>query len=197
MQGHTEHLVESLAPMLAILYRLVEEGIDEARSFFDRHREPYTPWLFAHIVRWHICRRLDARDGITLPYTRNPLAFDGIEIMYEGYSLKVLKADEGELPGAGTYAREAWYTGNLFEPDEIRVEVSNVAVLWDVNRYFRLTELMLAIPGSDEPPSLIPHPATLAQPQEPQVNTSSRELTEFEEPADLDISEEETGTEEV
>jgi hypothetical protein len=197
MQDHNEHLVGVLAPILTVLYQIVEEGIYEARSFFDEHHEPYTPWLFAHIVRWHICRRLDERDGISIEYTRNPLAFDGIEIMYEGYSIKLLKADEGDLPGAATYTREAWYTGNLFELDEISVEVSNVAVLWDVNRYYRFTELTLVIPGSEEAPALIPHPATLPHLQEPQVNGSSRDLTEFEEPEDLDISEEDTGTEEV
>jgi hypothetical protein len=207
MPTDDEFLLDKLNPLLSPLYKYVEEGIDKARSFFTNERRSPDPWLFSHIVRWHVCNKLDDCGESNLSYERSPQAMSGIEITYEDRCIKVFKADEGELPAAGrSRPRQEFYKGNLFDGDEWGLPIY-LAVIWDVDNQYQLLDIQLVCPddgptwesGQQKWAKTIPHPADIAPAQQNTVNTDAIDLTEIqraEDLEDLDTPSEETGTEE-
>jgi hypothetical protein len=212
MPPDDEIMLDKLGPLLSTLYTHIEGGIAEARAFFeaedvDPEEEPPDPWLFSHIVRWYVCKRLDRLKDPHLSYERSPLAMSGIDITYENRYIKVFKASDGELPAAGrSHPRQEFYKGNLFEQDEWGLP-TYLAVIWDVSSRYHLLDIQLVCPddgpawesGQQKWAKTIPHPANSTLSQQNTVNASGVELTEIqrtEESEDLDISSEETGTEE-
>jgi hypothetical protein len=207
MPTDDEIMLDKLNPLLSILYKYIEEGIAKAGSFFEGEDESPDPWLFSHIVRWHICRQFDALKDPHLSYERSPQAMSGIDITYEDCDLKVFKASDGELPAAGrSRPRQEFYKGNLFDDDTLGLP-THLAVIWDVNGHYQLLDIQLVCPedgpawesGQQKWARTIPHPAEAAPTQQNTVNTGAVDLTEIQRPEDvedLDISPEETGTEE-
>src|SRR5205809_3850751 len=97
-----QRLMDELQPILSLLSGFIDEGVQIARQFFENQQSPQNPWLFSHLVRWHICRRLDAyRDEITVPYQRIDYPLSGVEVFYEGRRIKIFKSTDGQLPAAG------------------------------------------------------------------------------------------------
>ena len=202
-----EIMLDKLHPLLSILYKYIDEGITKAHSFFEIEDEPPDPWLFSHIVRWHVCKRLDSLNDPHLSYERSPQAMSGIEIFYEDRYIKVFKASDGELPAAGrSRPRQEFYRGNLFGEDEWGLP-TRLAVIWEVNGSYHLLDIQLVCPddgpawesGQQKWARTIPHPMEFTPAQPTTVNDGATDLEEIrraEDAEDLDISEEETGTEE-
>jgi hypothetical protein len=135
MPADDEIMLDKLSPLLSILYKHIEGGIAKARSFFEAEEEPPDPWLFSHIVRWHVCKRLDNLKDPSLSYERSLQAMSGIDITYGDRYVKVFKASDGELPAAGrSHPRQEFYKGNLFGQDEWGLP-TYLAVIWDVNNH--------------------------------------------------------------
>jgi hypothetical protein len=202
-----EIMLDKLRPLLSILYTHIEGGIAKARSFFETEEEPPDPWLLSHIVRWYVCKRLDSLKDPNLSYERSPLAMSGIGITYDDRYVKVFKASDGELPAAGrSHPRQEFYKGKLFEQDEWGLP-TYLAVIWDVNGSYHLLDIQLVCPddgpawesGQQKWAKTIPHPVESTPAQPTNVNTDATELEEIrraEDAEELDISDEETGTEE-
>jgi len=188
-------------------YKYIDEGITKARSFFEVEDEPPDPWLFSHIVRWHICKQLDRLKDPHLSYEQSPLAMSGIDIIYEDRYIKVFKASDGELPAAGrSRPRQEFYKGNLFSGDEWGLP-THLAVIWEVNGYYHLLDIQLVCPddgpiwesGQQKWARTIQHPAESTSAQQNTINTGAADLEEIRRPEDAenrDIPDQETGTEE-
>jgi hypothetical protein len=207
MPTDDEIMLDKLSPLLSILYKYIEGGISKARLFFEAEDELPDPWLFSHIVRWHICKRLDNLKDPNLSYERSPLAMSGIDISYNDRYVKVFKADDGELPAAGrSHPRQEFYKGNLFAQDEWGLP-TYLAVIWDVNSHYHLLDIQLVCPddgpawesGQQKWARTIPHPGESTQAQQNTINTGGADLDEIRRPEDtedLNLPDEETGTEE-
>jgi hypothetical protein len=200
-------MLDKLSPLLSILYTHIEASIAKARAFFEAEEESPDPWLFSHIVRWHVCKRLDNLKDPHLSYERSQQAMSRIDITYGDRYLKVFKASDGELPAAGrSHPRQEFYKGNLFEQDEWGLP-TYLAVIWDVNGQYHLLDIQLVCPddgpawesGQQKWARTIPHPVESTPAQPTTVNDGATDLEEIrraEDAEELDIPEEETGTEE-
>ena len=114
-----------------------------------------------------------------------------------GLTIKVLKADRGEIPAAGrSRRRQAFYNGNnLFGSDFDVFRLENWAVVWDLDGVIQLTCPSDAEapyrPGCQRMAIALPHPAEVKWAPPPSLSAPSdldlEELTEND-VEDLDIA---------
>jgi hypothetical protein len=158
-------------PLLILIYELIEEGVADALAFFEARGESPDPWLFPHIVRHRICRRLDELKDTNISYERVELPNSGVEIRLDNQRIRVFKSTpDGELPAPGrSRARQDFYNRNLFGSDEEVFGTANLVVMWEVDATCNLMAVQLVCPKQDGPiykpgqqrwAVTIPHPAT-------------------------------------
>jgi hypothetical protein len=170
-----------LDKLIPRIYEFTERGIAVAKVQLEG--KPHDVYLFSHIVRYEICQSIDALSD-NFGIHRTPLPLSGIELFYEGFKIKVWKADGGEMPLAGASPHRQDFLSQkqveMFEESDVPVRL---AILWGCEN--GLTQLYLACPKKFDSPwengachfnVLIPHPATQVS-VEPQI---------VEEPSGLD-----------
>ncbi len=154
--------------LLPLLWESLEAGAADAHDYFERHGEDVNRTLYPSIVRYRAIQTLESAGVHAVEFERSNIANNGIEIRHKGYSLRVLKAQAGDVPRAGTSARKRnfYHQGALF-PTTSEANVTNLVVLWDYDRR-GITELVLACPLAAESETTgvkvawslpIPHPA--------------------------------------
>jgi hypothetical protein len=198
---HSYSKLQLLRPMVSHLQRMTEEAVEWTRSqFLETWGMSPTLHTFDQLVRYYICQKLDQRRrDIAIPFERQPLLNDGIEVTCLGHSIKMQKMDKNGLRAPATYAMMAWHQRNqieMFEFEEI-IDIRSVVLLWDFTETFFLKDLHLALPNISEPPIPIPHLAIPQEPQQSNLNDETTDIPELDEPDDHDDTEEETGTEEL
>lgn len=157
-----------LDPVLRVLWEALEEGAADAQHYFDGHGEPANRTLYPGLVRYRALQYLQAAGLDASEFDLANLANNGIEIRSGAYRLRTLKADDGEVPRAGSSARRRnfYLQGTLFPSNEAE-RATNLVVLWDYGP-LGITELTLACPLAPESPTHgvqvawmapIPHPA--------------------------------------
>jgi hypothetical protein len=193
-----ETIPEDLLPLLSRLHEYVEEGIQEAHQYFESRRCRIDPWMFSHQVRFHVRNRLLGLPDLGLPCHHVRLAFSGIDLTYNTWRLKILKATiDGNIPGPGrSYSRQAFYNYNLFpdwqdEEDEEDEEI-HLLIIWHVDEYYNFHFMELADPANREIIGRVPYPETLPPPSDQSTASQEQDLPELDLPEDLDI--EETGS---
>lgn len=165
MQTEVQTFLEDHWRLLSALYSAIEDGISESQTFFERRAKPRDPWLEAHIVRRRICWNLQELADTDLEFEQIDLPMSGVEVRYKNNTIiKVLKADDGEMPAAGQSARRRdFYNRNLFGSDLEVFNLPSWALLWD-----REGEVKLVFPkdaeqpwktGSERMSITLPHPA--------------------------------------
>lgn len=161
-----EQVLQDLSPLHPVLYRVLEQAVEEARAFFETRDEKNDVYLFPHVVRYCALRLLDAANNRDVSYTLHALTNNGLQIECRGYLIRIWKANEGELPAPGSsLAKQAFYQQlTLFGPEPCL----NLAVIWDVDGNYSLEKLFLVRPhgngnpwqkGQVEWQISIPHPA--------------------------------------
>ena len=145
----SDEALAALDPIRPILWEALEHGIATARAHFTQG--PVNGSLGSHIARFHAREHLVA-NGVECEH----LALNGIGLKYGGYYIRVLKADDGELPVAGSSVRRQRFYCQLPQQQELfaveagDVEIEpevNLVVLWDVVRgSFNGLSLALACP---------------------------------------------------
>ena len=136
-------ILAQLEPIVPLLYDAAEAATHEARAFFDglstEEAEARDPYLFPHLVRFYVCRALDAR-GQTSNVDKDWLANSGVALRIDWLAARFLKSSFGQLPPPGrSMTKRRFYrqiTGaTLWEFDSTSRSIPsvNVVITWDVD----------------------------------------------------------------
>jgi hypothetical protein len=105
--------LEQLAPLLAIIYALIEDGLEASRVYFQERKKPIHNVVFATLVRLRVWEEVEARAlaaGIEcrVVYKANV----GVRVIYKGTTIAIWKADkDGKLPACGeSEQRQLFYS---------------------------------------------------------------------------------------
>ena len=180
-------MLETLKPLLTLLYRILEGAIQESLDFFSRKNEDNDGWCFSALVRYHMKialkkRGYDAReedessdegeasanaiwqlDGS--PVIPHYQSNNGLLLVFKGYSLRILKKHRRFMACATSDSQadseENWIQ-LCFDLGET-FERHDLLIVWDTNPKYHLTGLTLIKPqrsgrGLDQPLWSIPIP---------------------------------------
>jgi hypothetical protein len=168
-----EFTLETLAPLLALVYALLEAGVEEARQWFTAREKPVNNVVFAAMVRLRLAEDLldaTAKAGIPCRVIHRPNI--GIRILYGMSQIAVWKADkDGLLPAVGdSLQRQSFYhQPTLLHTDDGSPTVPRkLALLWERCSVSGLLTVKLAAPrgynsfwksGDAHWMITVPHPA--------------------------------------
>lgn len=182
-----EEAVARLQPMLGLLHKSIEAGVDEARTYFLDRRRAVDPFLAPAIFRYAAKGVLK---GGGIPAEEEPasvsvddLANNGIQFSFGGIRIRVRKASNGRLPGTGGSSRlQEYYQQVLPLGGTDRTADVNLMVLWDatVPKFILCPDLWLVCPagGTDSVgeahwAALLPHPAEVERSTPPAASSES------------------------
>lgn len=190
-------ILDHLSPIVPLLHEAAEAATHDARAFFDglslTEAEQRDPFLFAHLVRFHVGKVLSDR-GQSAAIDRHWLSNSGVAFRYGWTDIRFLKSSAGCLPPPGrSMTKRRFYSQYIETPiwdfhDDRAIVHVNLVVTWDVDYRGNLSQLVAYSPsdGANTPDSVhwhwreeLAHPATTyvrPEPEEPQ-----------EEGEDLDI----------
>lgn len=155
--------------LLTLLWEALEAGAADAHLYFEGHGEAVNRTLYPGIVRYRALQVLNCAGVEAAEFELGNIANNGIEITYGSYKLRVLKAEDGDVPRAGTSARKRnfYCQGTLFGVQWESAATTNLVLVWDYSGP-AITELTLACPlAAESKPSgvqlawstPVPHPA--------------------------------------
>lgn len=153
--------------LLTLLWEALEAGAADAHLYFEEHGETVNRTLYPGIVRYRAIQILNSAGVEAAEFELASIANNGIEIAHGPYKLRVLKAEDGDVPRAGTSARKRnfYCQGTLFGADWDST-TTNLVLIWDYSGPV-ITELTLACPLAAESKSAgvqtawsrpVPHP---------------------------------------
>lgn len=179
--------LDDLGPILPLIYEACEFGTGHAKTYFPDNNVPICPALAPAIARHWIRLKLYEQTGILADFEPNDLPNNGIEFVYAGYTIKVWKSVEGDLPPAGPSKQRQHFLRQLRPAPlqmtfgEILVPVDgkgNLIVLWTVDKEYKLHRVTLVCTYSDltgqasvaiEWQEDISHPAFNITPSQPEA----------------------------
>lgn len=147
-------------PLLPLLRRLLDDAAGKARDYPQMNLERRDLCFMSHLVRLHVKSEL-----VGLGFDCRDIANTGLFFTYQKYPVRILKADEGELPLPGQSRKMHDYYGQersleLF-PRETQQQTDgpNLIYLWDVNGDYFVDRLKLICPkaGGDTRSSIEIH----------------------------------------
>lgn len=145
-----DQVVDDLGPLVPHMYRAIEAGVQEALLFHEGNGTSLDPYLFPSIVRW--------RTRLTLLAANVEVAEEQVEVdsglpnngilMTAGpYTIRLLKADHGEVPAPGvSRPRQDFWAQPLFGQQPF----VNLVVIWDYDAANRSVDLTVACPRSSD-----------------------------------------------
>ena len=147
-------------PLLPILRQLLDDAASRAREYPQMNLERRDLCFMSHLVRLHVKSGL-----VGLGFDCRDMANTGLFFTYGRYPIRVLKADEGELPVPGqSQKRQNYYEqGRSLElfPRETQQQAygPNLIILWDANADYFVDSLKLICPkaGGDTKASVEIH----------------------------------------
>jgi hypothetical protein len=133
-----DEILDYLGPVIRVVDEALDSGISEADDFFSVKGRNMDTCVWSTLVRYGACRRLDRseRDG----WERVKLPFCGLQVVREPLTLRVLKAQNGEVPTPGKSARRQGFymqlgpTLPLDFGGAVMPPVSNLLFDWQVNK---------------------------------------------------------------
>lgn len=146
-----DDVVLDLRDLTPDLFRAVEAGTQDGVLFFEEHERPIDPYLFPSIVRWK-ARVVLAEASISVEdddecAVDEALPNNGILLRYRTYTIRLLKADHGQVPAPGpSRPRRDFWAQPLFGSTSFM----NLIVIWDYDFETGEVTLDLACPRSAE-----------------------------------------------
>jgi hypothetical protein len=153
-----EVVLRKLAHLLPIIYSSLQHGTHEARDFFDGQKDTAKKvldrYLAPNLVRFHARHLLKKNDVSVVDVSNNGMCF-----AYDGYIIRILKANNGKLPVPGhSETRRAFYQQDQYKlklvgfdnSDDNAAEKLNLIILWDVSYSYDLGVISLACPKSGD-----------------------------------------------
>ncbi len=139
---------EDLRDFLVTASDALEAALRYTDDFFGQVGHPFDPYLFPSLVRYRVKTRLDVVDELGEDDVESfGLSNIGILVLAKKYAVRILKADEGRLPAAGTsQQKQQFYRQQLSLPVGLKnasaeaIEL-NLVLLWHkaVDGSLRLT----------------------------------------------------------
>ena len=147
-------------PLLPILRQLLDDAAGRAREYPQMNLERRDLCFMSHLVRLHV------KSGLMgLGFDCRDIANTGLFFTYGRYPIRILKADEGDLPVPGQSRKMQDYYGQAHSlelfPRETRQQTDgpNLIILWDTNADYFVDSLKLICPraGGDTKASVEIH----------------------------------------
>lgn len=161
-----DDVFRDLSGLGTTLWRILDIAADHGRQYFDSQWHDVDPSFFANLTRYQ-ARMLLKAEGYDLAEIVN----SGIQIQYRGYSIKVLKSDDGDLPVPGpSRTKQSFYQQVLPFKEDIDVilpptQHRNLIICWDTDGDYMISDLTLYSPKFGDEHSAranwsrpIPHP---------------------------------------
>lgn len=207
-----DEVQKDLELILPIIHTALEHGTLLAREFFEREDKDkiVDRYLAPNLVRWWAKQYLqDAGLQVTdeqVEFDLQRLPNNGLCLSFGRYRLRILKSDDGELPVPGhSVKRQNFYhqISIVYIGEDgaaVQEDVTNLVILWDIDRPYNLSGLSLVYPksGKDTKASVhvhwqvpIKHPAFAFT-----VDAESQPMTE-EDDLPLKLKQSEKKTEEA
>ena len=180
------HVLARLQPIVPQFYSAIEGALQKTREFFEADNVDLDRSLAPNLVRYYAKRFLLAEGLPTedepadvADFELQPLANNGLCLTYEGHEIRILKADDGELPAPGpSKSRQKFWNWNgqlslnfsygedVLSTSDVEAENLHLIVLWDVEPLrYKLNRLLLCCPTSGDVTNAsayfleeIPHP---------------------------------------
>lgn len=185
--------LESLNPLLTVVFEALESGTLHAREYFEQQGDqPVEPYLYAHLVRYRAKQHLETH-GHAVQFTTDDIAYSGLQVCFDRYRVRILKADQGDVPAPGISNRRQQFWAQLhLNIDQLSMFEDgtpppvNLLVIWDVDGRHNLAPLTLACPkgGGTHRRSVevywhipIPHPAERVEPQVSSFDDDDLDIT--------------------
>ncbi len=155
-QPESQEVLEDLRRELAMLCESLEAGTQTAREFFEERGWEVDRVLSPPIVRSVVKRVLEAGGHKIEEMESETLANNGLLYHCRGYSVRVLKDQDGILPAPGPSERRQDFFNQ--RPSQQRIlgwaaaggeeepKIVHLVVCWDVDHEYELAELYLALP---------------------------------------------------
>jgi hypothetical protein len=130
-----EQALDRLGPILAILYTLIEEGVEGSRAWFQARGKPIHNVVFASHVRLRIWEEVEERmraAGIDCSVLL--LANVGVRVRFSGTTIAIWKSDkDGKLPACGKSQRRQLFYSQTTLPHMYGSDAlpSKLAILWE------------------------------------------------------------------
>lgn len=152
-----EAALDALGPIPNLLYRALEFGTSQNRTYWDQLCDQERPGLHVRemLVR-HQAKRFLLREQIPVKEDRFSVETEpliALVFRYEDIAVRVLKGRKGIIPGCGrSRNRRRFYNQApqffLDKSRRTRKTKLNLVVLWDFDQSFNLRQLWLACPIS-------------------------------------------------
>lgn len=148
-------------PILLNISQTFEEAIPKTKEFFETQNKKIDRYLFPHLVRFFVKDRLetagfsvklDEEEEPTTEFQFERLTNNGLLVTYAGFRLRILKADNGELPVPFSETKSKYYNQQLYLMTDLPVNshdiCPNLIVLWETDMNYDFYQLKLACPKS-------------------------------------------------
>lgn len=165
------HVLAQLQPIVPPVYSAIEGALQRTREFFENDLVDVDRSLAPNLVRYYAKRFLIA-EGLPTEYEQSDAADyelrhlpnNGLCLNYDRHEIRILKADDGELPAPGpSMSRQKFWNWNgqlsfnftygddLREGSEEKLASLHLIILWDVDPLkYKLKRLLLGCPISGD-----------------------------------------------
>lgn len=191
-----DEVLKELAPIISVIYDALEFGTYQAREYFARNKQPFSSYLASDIARYQIIQtlKLHSIQAEIEDLTIQSLALNGVLIKFKNFNIRILKAQDGQLPTPGpSKARQDFYNQVLpFTEEDVKEIIApyfNLVILWRTDQgYNLLGKLKLLLPqGGGTTRDSVHYSWQTTLPDPIEMMTFSSETSEIE-LEDLDIS---------
>ena len=134
-------------PLLPVLRQLLDAAAGKAREYPQENLQRRDLCFMSHLVRLHVKSGL-----VGLSFDCRDIPNTGIFFTYGKYPIRILKADEGELPVPGQSRKRQDFYGQAHSlelfPRETQQQTDgpNLIYLWDINADYFVDSLKLICP---------------------------------------------------
>lgn len=203
MPSFTED-IRRFRELLFVLWSVLDQSVGEAGDYFNRRGEKVDSYFFSPMVRYLTKVALTGM-GFTVtlesekensPPGLAVLPNNGLEIKHQGFSFRLLKTPDGEMPVPGSSQRKQEFYSQLLLPltwpdDPPEDTFPNRIVLWQVDHEYNLEQLYLAAPkAGDTTRASVEayYNRPLPLPDDPQYYQDGQDISEADYIEDIDVT---------
>ena len=152
-----EVVCKDLEPLINDVYAALEDAPRLAKEkFFEPQELKIDPFLINDIIRFYVKRYLTKLQfDVTEDYEVDDLANNGLKVRYHGYHVRILKADNGQLPVPGISENKKAFYNQQLTLDSLDFNKSNddhlrpnILLLWELTDDYDFKQMLVACPKS-------------------------------------------------
>lgn len=145
-------VLEDISRLIPVIYDAFEASLNSTREYFEERNQAVDPYLAPSLVRYNTKLYLrEAGQTAEDIFDLGTMANNGLLLTYGKYKLRILKADDGDIPAPGpSKIKQAFYNQELpfvfSSGTEENDAPLNLVLVWDVANDYRLRGLSLVCP---------------------------------------------------